>query len=69
MVVRYVRSHDQHLAPLRFLYMDYKPQTYFAEPIEMYRRVAFVAVLPLLASSTDKRAAIGVGFAILSSAG
>jgi len=49
--------------------MDYKPQTYFTEPIEMYRRVAFVAVLPLLASATDKRAAIGVGFAILSSAG
>ena len=36
------------------------------EALELYRRVAFIGVLPLLSSKADRRAAIGVLFSIVS---
>ena len=48
------------LQPLRFLFEPYAPKLYFFEAVEMYRRVLFTSVLPLVSTHSDRRAAFGV---------
>ena len=62
------RNDDEELKMLGFLFSVYKPYFYWFEPVEMYRRILFVGVLPLLSESTSRRAAIGVVLAVLSAA-
>jgi hypothetical protein len=61
-----LRDQDQTLAPLRFLFVPYLPRFYFWEVIELYRRIAFIGLLPLLSTHVDRRAAIGILLAIVS---
>lgn len=65
-LVAWMRDRDPELSPVRFLFSPYRLHLYGWETVEMYRRVAFVGVLPLLSSKGDRRAAIGVLFAIIS---
>ena len=65
-LVLWMRDRDPTLAPVRFLFAVYQPRYYFWEALELYRRVAFIGVLPLLSSKADRRAAIGVLLSIVS---
>jgi len=65
-LVYYLRDNDEDVQPLRFLFIPYRPNSLFFESFEMYRRIVFIGVLPLMASRTDRRAAIGVFFALCS---
>lgn len=65
-LVAWMRQRDPQLSPVRFLFEPYKLDMYAWEVFEMYRRIMFVGVLPLLSSKGDRRAAIGVLLAILS---
>ena len=60
-----VRAADAGLAPLRFLFEPYRPAYYFWEAIELYRRIAFIGVLPLMSAKADRRAAIGALLAVV----
>ena len=62
----WMRDRDPKLGSLRFLYAPYQPRFYYWESIELYRRIAFIGVLPLLSSKADRRAAIGMMFSIVS---
>jgi len=61
-----VREEDTTLKPLRFLFDSYRPSFYYMECLEMYRRVLFVGVLPLLAAASIRRAALGIFFSLCS---
>ena len=65
-LVLWMRDRDPTLAPVRFLFTVYQPRFYYWEALELYRRVAFIGVLPLLSSKADRRAAIGVLLSIVS---
>ena len=60
------RNEDDQLKPFAFLFSVYKPAFYWFEPAEMYRRVMFVGVLPLMSGRVSRRAAIGIALALLS---
>ena len=60
------RKNDAGLKPLRFLWVVYKPSLYYFESIEMYRRVMFVSVLPLISADAARCAAAGVFLALMS---
>ena len=45
-----LRDKRRELAPLKFLYDDYRPAYYFYEVLEMYRRLFFVGLLPNVSS-------------------
>jgi hypothetical protein len=62
----FIRDHNPHLASLRFLFNDYKCDKWWFEVIEMYRRIAFVGLIPLTSPSTASRASTGIVLAILS---
>ena len=65
-LVLWMRDRDTTLSPVRFLFEVYHPHYYYWEALELYRRVAFIGVLPLLSAKADRRAAIGVLFSIVS---
>jgi len=65
-LVLWMRDRDPTLAPVRFLFSVYQPRYYYWEALELYRRVAFIGVLPLLSAKADRRAAIGVLLSIVS---
>jgi hypothetical protein len=54
-VTKYYRDNEPKLAPLRFLFDPYKARYYYFEVIEMYRRIFFVGVIPLLSEKMDRR--------------
>jgi len=60
------RDGDLSLQPLRFLFGLYQPRFYYLECLEMYRRVLFVGVLPLLSAKSDRRSALGMFFSLCS---
>ena len=60
------RDRDESLAPLRFLFVDYRGQLYWFEVSEMYRRTLFNGALPILVSDPLLRAAGGSLLAMLS---
>ena len=63
-----IRNSDPCLAHLRFLFGEYKVAWYFMEPLETYRRIFFIGVLPLISAHSSRRAACGLLFASASAA-
>ena len=63
------RGHDDGLAFLAFLFDCYKPRCFWFEPVEMYRRIAFISLLRLVSASSAKRAALAIVLAIVSLVG
>ena len=53
-------------SPLHYLSGPYRSQYYWAESAEMLRRVMFVGALPLVSTSSARRAAFGIACALLS---
>jgi hypothetical protein len=62
----YVRKNNHHLAPLRFLFVDYKCSKWWFEIADMYRRIAFIGLIPLISSKAPVRASLGLILAIVS---
>ena len=62
----YIRDRNQGLDALRFLFNDYKCEKYWFEVAEMYRRILFVGILPLVSPVSATRASLGVVLSIAS---
>ena len=52
------RQHDPKLSNVAFLFSDFKPHAWWFEPIDTYRRIFYVAVLPLFSTSDYTLASI-----------
>lgn len=67
-----IRDADKSLYAISFLFHDLKPNRWFHECIDMYRRIIFIGVLPLLSSidafSDDNsiRAYVGIYLSLIS---
>jgi len=59
---------DEHTGvyPLKFLYQPYKMEYFGFEVIELYRRVFFIGVLPLVTNDNARKAALGMCSALAS---
>ena len=57
---------DKGLNASAFLWMEYQPTYYYWEAVEIYRRVLFVGLVPLVSSVSSRRAAFGLFAAICS---
>ena len=53
------RDEDSSLQPLKFLFVDLRPSRWIHEVVDMYRRILFISVLPLLGTDPAIRAYIG----------
>lgn len=62
----WIRDRDPKLNHARYLFEPYQPRFYYWEALELYRRVTFIGVLPLMSSKGARRAAIGVLLSIIS---
>lgn len=62
----HVRDHNPNLDSLRFLFNDYRSNKWWFEVAEMYRRIAFVGILPLTSPLSATRASLGCVLAIAS---
>jgi hypothetical protein len=62
----FLRGNDPKLSSLRFLFDAYLPKYFYFETVEMYRRILFVGILPLLSTKSRRKAAIGFAFGICS---
>jgi hypothetical protein len=58
---------DKGLNASEFLWMEYEPVFYYWEAVEIYRRVFFVGIVPLISPQSSRKAAFGM-FAAISSA-
>jgi hypothetical protein len=47
-LAHFLRDNDSSLLPIRFLFSVYEPNMYFFESLEMFRRITFIGLLPLL---------------------
>jgi hypothetical protein len=57
---------DKGLNASSFLWMEYQPKFYYWEALEIYRRVFFVGIVPLIPPNSSRRAAFGLFAAICS---
>ena len=57
---------DKGLNASSFLWEDYQPKFYYWEALEIYRRVFFVGIVPLISPDSSRRAAFGLFAAICS---
>jgi len=62
----YVRDNNSDLTSLRFLFIDYKCSKWWFEIADMYRRIIFIGVVPLVSPRPTTRASFGCILAILS---
>jgi len=62
----FIRDNNAELAPLRFLFLDYTCDKWWFEIADMYRRITFIGILPLVSRQSSTRASFGCFLAILS---
>ena len=60
----YLRNKDPKLASFSFLFQVYRIDYYAFECAEMFRRLLFIGIIPLVSSSSSRRAACGVALAL-----
>ena len=53
------RDEDASLQPIRFLFIDLRPSRWIHEVVDMYRRILFISVLPLMGTDPAIRAYVG----------
>ena len=61
-----IRDSDEALASVKFLFQDYKCERWYFEVLDMYRRIVFLGVIPLMGSDGAGRAYAGAALALLS---
>jgi hypothetical protein len=62
----YTRDNNRDLAAFRFLFVDYKCTKWWFEIVDMYRRIVFIGILPLVSHEPATRASLGLLLAIIS---
>jgi hypothetical protein len=62
----YIRDSNTELAHLRFLFVDYKCDKWWFEIADMYRRIMFIGVVPLISPRSATRASFGCILAVIS---
>lgn len=60
------RELDETLHAYRFLFSDYKLNRWYFEIVDLYRRIFFIGVLPLISEDPGTKAYLGSGLALLS---
>jgi hypothetical protein len=61
----FIRDNNQELASLRFLFKVYKCNKWWFEIADMYRRIVFIGIVPLVSANPSTRASFGCIFAIM----
>ena len=61
-----LQREDKGLNASSFLWAEYQPKYYYWEAVEIYRRVFFVGIVPLISPISSRRAAFGLFAAICS---
>jgi len=61
-----MRDRDESLHPMQFLFCDYKPNYWYFEITDLYRRIVFISVLPLLSQRNSMKAYMGCTLALFS---
>jgi hypothetical protein len=62
----FIRDNNPSLASLKFLFVDYKCNKWWFEIADMYRRIIFIGIVPLVSPDPATRASFGVLLAIVS---
>lgn len=62
----YIRDNNPDLHYIQFLFYDYKCNRWWFEVIDMYRRIIFIGVLPLVSPRPSVRASFGIVLAVMS---
>lgn len=62
----FIRDHNIELSSLRFLFTDYKCSRWWFEIADMYRRIAFIGLLPLTSTKSTIRSSLGCILAVFS---
>jgi hypothetical protein len=62
----FIRDHDPSLAYLKFLFVDYDCDKWWFEIADMYRRIIFIGIVPLISPNPATRASFGCILAIVS---
>jgi len=62
----FIRNQHPELASIRFLFVDYKCSKWWFEIFDMYRRIIFIGVLPLVSTHTAVKASFGCVLGVLS---
>ena len=52
------RMSDIHIKYIKFLWKEYEPQAWYYEVIDMYRRITFIAIVPLIGGGESEAGAI-----------
>jgi hypothetical protein len=65
-LVLYIRENNPKVSSLKFLFRDYKAKKWWFEVVEMYRRIVFVGVTPLVSPQPTIRTSFGLVLAVIS---
>jgi len=61
-----MRDADKSLDPIRFLFASSRPNRWYHEVVDMYRRIIFMAIIPLTSNNAVTRAYIGAALSMAS---
>jgi len=61
-----IRDNDEELASVKFLFQDYLCERWYFEVVDMYRRIVFLGVIPLMGTDGAGRAYAGSALGLLS---
>jgi hypothetical protein len=62
----FIRDNNHELVRLKFLFKDYKCNKWWFEIADMYRRIVFIGIVPLISPNPSTRASFGLLLAIIS---
>jgi hypothetical protein len=62
----FIRDKNTNLTLLKFLFVDYKCNKWWFEVVDMYRRITFIGILPLVSPLSAVRSSFGMVLAITS---
>jgi hypothetical protein len=65
-VALFIRDNNPELAPIQFLFIDYRSSKWWFEIADMYRRIIFIGILPLISPRPAIRSSFGCVLAIVS---
>jgi hypothetical protein len=64
----FIRDNNKDLHFLKFLFVDYKCSKWWFEVADMYRRIIFIGIIPLVSPNPATRSSFGCMLAIMSAA-
>jgi hypothetical protein len=64
-LAQFIRSCNPELSSIKFLFAEYKCSMWWFEILDMYRRIFFIGILPLVSRNSAVRASLGCILAIV----